>query len=275
MRGLVPRWGGGGAWQNPRCQFAVPSHNSGFSYLGVPAAAGMCDWYENRLPQSNSSLVCRDWSQECADCGVGRGACSAGACPPLGRRRGVAESAVPIRCTKPQLRFFIPRCAGRSRYVRLVRKQTPSIQFITCMPRLVSRMCRLWGVGEGNVARGLVPRRGRGGAWQNPPCQFFVPKHNFGFSYLGVPAPAGMSDSYESMSRTPIRDRLRYRLATPISGVRRSPPSTATVTPAIERPAPYPDTGPESREEGQDRHSMGRIPRPHCHPLTRPSQRPR
>ena len=28
------------------------------------------------------------------------------------------------------------------------------------------------------------------------------------FSYLGVPAPASMSDCYESMSRTPIRDRL-------------------------------------------------------------------
>ena len=26
------------------------------------------------------------------------------------------------------------------------------------------------------------------------------------FSYLGVPAPAGMSDWYESTSRTPIRD---------------------------------------------------------------------
>ena len=28
------------------------------------------------------------------------------------------------------------------------------------------------------------------------------------FSYLGVPAATGMSDCYESMSRTPIRDRL-------------------------------------------------------------------
>ena len=55
---------------------------------------------------------------------------------------------------------------------------------------------------------GLVPRWGRGGAWQNPPCQFAVPNHDSGFSYLGVPAPAGMSDCYESMSRTPIRDRL-------------------------------------------------------------------
>ena len=54
--------------------------------------------------------------------------------------------------------------------------------------------------------RGLVPRWGGGGAWQNPRCQFAVPGHNSSSSYLGVPAPAGMSDCYESMSRTPIRD---------------------------------------------------------------------
>ena len=48
--------------------------------------------------------------------------CSAGACPPLGSAWGVAESAVPIRCTKPQLRLFIPWCAGTSRHERLVRK---------------------------------------------------------------------------------------------------------------------------------------------------------
>ena len=48
--------------------------------------------------------------------------CSAGACPPLGSGWGVAESAVPIRCAKPQLRLFIPWCAGRSRHGRLVRK---------------------------------------------------------------------------------------------------------------------------------------------------------
>ena len=60
-----------------------------------------------------------------------------------------------------------------------------------------------------NVARGLVPRWGRGGAPQNPPRQFAVPSHNSnsGFSYLGVPAPTGMSDCYGSMSRTTIRDR--------------------------------------------------------------------
>ena len=47
--GLVPRWGRGRAWQNPPCQSAIPNHNSRFSYLGVPAPAGMSDWYENAL----------------------------------------------------------------------------------------------------------------------------------------------------------------------------------------------------------------------------------
>ena len=48
VRGLVPRWGGGGAWQNPPCEFAAKNHNSSFSYLGLPAPPGMGDWYENR-----------------------------------------------------------------------------------------------------------------------------------------------------------------------------------------------------------------------------------
>ena len=54
--GLVPRWGGGGgAWQNPRCQLAVPSHNSSFSYLVVPAPAGISDCYENGPSRLSSS----------------------------------------------------------------------------------------------------------------------------------------------------------------------------------------------------------------------------
>ena len=72
----------------------------------------------------------------------------------------------------------------------------------TC--RIVDR----WPMAESeNVARGLVPRWGQGGAWQYPPCQFAVPSHNSGFSYLGLPAPAGISDCDESMSWTSIRDR--------------------------------------------------------------------
>ena len=51
---------------------------------------------------------------------------------------------------------------------------------------------------KANVVRGLVPRWGRVGAWQNPPCQFAVLTYNSGFSYLGLPAQAGMSDDYEN-----------------------------------------------------------------------------
>ena len=46
-------------------------------------------------------------------------------------------------------------------------------------------------------ARGLSPA-GVGVGCGRIRCQFAVPNHNSGFSYLGVPAPAGMSDSYES-----------------------------------------------------------------------------
>ena len=42
------------------------------------------------------------------------------ACPPLGWRRGVADSAVAFRRTKPQLQLFIPWCAGTNRHERLV-----------------------------------------------------------------------------------------------------------------------------------------------------------
>ncbi len=40
------------------------------------------------------------------------------------------------------------------------------------------------------------------------------------FSYLGVPATAGMSDWYERMPRTPIRDEFRRRPATPTTVAR-------------------------------------------------------
>ena len=130
--GLVPRWGRGGAWQNPPCQFALPSHNSGFSYLGVPAPAGMSDCYEStsrtpirdvpsnqprcRLSTGETCRIVDRWPM--ADGGMRK--CSAGACPPLGLGWGVAESTVPIRCTKPQLPLFIPWCADASRHERLL-----------------------------------------------------------------------------------------------------------------------------------------------------------
>ena len=100
------------------------------------------------------------------------------------------------------------------------------------------------GVGRGECSAGACPPLGRRGAWQNPPCQFAVPSHNSSFSYLGVPATTGMSDCYESMSRTPIRDRL---LQQPLIG-HSGPPIRHS---GDRRHAPYPDTGPESRRGGE------------------------
>ena len=45
----------------------------------------------------------------------------------------------------------------------------------------------------------------RGEGWHQPHPN--TSNDQVSFSYLGVPAPAGMGDCYESMSRTPIRDR--------------------------------------------------------------------
>ena len=129
------------------------------------------------------------------------------ACPGLIRDGWFPSRPLVSSCRRP---LESPR-------TRLVRKHVPDsdpgcVLQSTSMPALHRRNvpnCRLMdNGGMKNVARGLVPRWGRGGAWQNPPRQFGVPNHSSGFSYPCVPAPAGMSDCYESMSRTPIRDRL-------------------------------------------------------------------
>ena len=122
------------------------------------------------------------------------------------------------------------------------------------MPRTPIRGRNPEGWGEGIVARGLVPRLGR--AASSPALHHPAPSHfhplmrpsqghgdshesgNLGevrvvamtlelshqpmhpISYLGVPAPAGMGDWCESMSRTPIRDGSRHRPATPTTVAR-------------------------------------------------------
>ena len=48
-------------------------------------------------------------------------------------------------------------------------------------------------------------RESRGEGWHQPHTN--TSNDQASFSYLRVPAPAGMPDCYESMSRTPIRDR--------------------------------------------------------------------
>ena len=272
MRGLVPRWGRGGAWQNPPCQFAVPSHNSGFSYLGVPAPAGMSDWYE-----SVSRTPIRDALKPLSSAPLNPNI-------PRSRHSGSLDSSFPRSkaCPVPRYgggnpRTNIPRTNDNRDTTTDVHTATPLRLYGNCAPRTQIRdrnpeevygwqMTRKqlhsstprfshlgvpattgisdWyesmsrtpirdaleplssaplnpnipgsrhsrapldsgegrnpeGRGWGNVVRsktsrgeGLVPRWGRGGAWQNPPCQFAVSSHNSNPSYLGVPAPAGIS----------------------------------------------------------------------------------
>ena len=146
--------------------------------------------------------------------------CSAGACPPLGSGWGVAESAAPIRCTKPQLRLFIPWRAGSSRQQRLLRKQTPN----SSLRR--SKACP-------------VPRYGAGvQGWGNPLAPQPVSSHRHigtPFRHSGppfvIPAPAGI--------HAPSL-RLRTSIAIPPTTTTRIPqnPASQSAIPATSYPYP-------------------------------------
>ena len=112
--------------------------------------------------------------------------CSAGACPPLGSGWGVAESAVPIRCTKQQLRLFIPWCAGTSRHERLVRNRWHPFDLPVSSFRRRPES-RRGGVGQDRHTIG-----------KNPASHHLHP--------LMRPSQ-GHGDSCESLPRTPIRGR--------------------------------------------------------------------
>ena len=172
VRGLVPRWGGGGAWQNPPRQFAIPSHNSSFSSLGVPAPAGMSDWYQNALKRLSSAPAnpsIRHWCEN---------APTAASIVPGCHRTRTRRSGSPIRHSREggNPRTNIPR-------KNVNRDTTTCVQTATLL--------RLSGESTPRIP---TRRRNPEGCGR---CQF---------SYLGVPAPAGMRDCHESMSRTPIRD---------------------------------------------------------------------
>ncbi len=105
----------------------VPNHRRGTSCAG---ASRESDCVRKHVPDSDPGCALQSTSMPAlhrrnvpncrpmVDGGMRK--CSAGACPPLGSGWGVAESTVPIQCTKPQLRVFIPWCAGASRDQRLL-----------------------------------------------------------------------------------------------------------------------------------------------------------
>ena len=111
----------------------------------------------------------------------------------------MAESAVQIRCTKPQLRLFIPWSAGTSRHERLVRKHVPGSDTGWTVP---ATRCVIPAPPLVILAKAGI--QGRGCRWHQPHPN--TSNDQLSFSYLGLPAPAGTSDWYESMSRTPFRD---------------------------------------------------------------------
>ena len=177
-----------------------------FSYLGVPAPAGMSDWYEN----------------------------------------------APTRLSSAPLNPSIPRS----------RHSGPSIR---------------------HSREGGNPGEAYG--WQMTRTQLLQSAPRF--SYLGVPAPAGISDCYESMSQTPIRDRPFQQ---PLIGHSRHPlvtPAPRFVIPAIESMPRTPIRGRNPEGWGEGIVALGLVPslgraarsrtlhRPayhHFHPLMRPSQ---
>ena len=95
---------------NPAPQFVIATKACGLR-SGIDCSSAIIGHSRHPfvIPASQSSFRRRPESR-----GVGRGECSAVE-DFNGAERGVAESAVPIRRTKPQLQLFIPWCAGNNR----------------------------------------------------------------------------------------------------------------------------------------------------------------
>ena len=123
------------------CPESLPHKlGGGFGCFLTPCRAGPClheRLLRKHIPDSDPGCVLQSTSmpalhrRNLPNCRPmaegGKRKCSAvedfarrGDCPPLGSGWGAAESTVPIRCTKPQLRVFTPWCAGNSRHERLL-----------------------------------------------------------------------------------------------------------------------------------------------------------
>ncbi len=130
-RGLVPRWGGAWAWQNPPREFAAQNWDSVYLSLGVPAAAGMGDWYENNAsgfgsgfdsPQSpQSSFRRRPESRGAGKGNVARSKTTRGEghFPRSGQTGNQSWSRSTVEKTRhPVAPISIPPCAGHCRHQR-------------------------------------------------------------------------------------------------------------------------------------------------------------
>ena len=161
-------------------------------------------------------LTCSNWGSFPA----GREKCSAGACPQP--QAGQRPTLVPShrREDRPTgAPIFILWCAGGNRQPAwAIGTKMNSDWYENVIPapagdtnhRHLNNDCP---GSQEECSAGSCPQLGVGCVAQTTPD----PSINqcTQFSYLGVPATAGMTDWYESMSRTPIRDEFRRRPATP------------------------------------------------------------
>ena len=206
-----------------------------------------------------------------------------------GIERGRVAPTTPKHFQRPGP-IFIPWCAGTSRHERLVRKHVPDSDPGWTVPATEFVIPAFVGIPSHSSFRPLnssFPRRrepGEAYGWQMTRTQLLQSAPRF--SYLRVPAPAGISDCYESMSQTPIRDRPFQQ---PLIGHSRHPlvtPAPRFVIPANACPVPRYGAGIQ-RGRGEGIVALGLVPslgraarsrtlhRPahhHFHPLMRPSQ---
>ena len=139
-----------GESRNPGVALITPNHSHQsaprFSYLGVPAAAGMGDWYENGVTRP----------QVCLNAAGPRFVIPAKA----GIQRGGVAPMTPKHFQRPSL-IFIPWCAGGNRHGRMVRKHVPLSEQRWPAPATPARIsCRADSrIGQGGVVMPARPER--------------------------------------------------------------------------------------------------------------------